>query len=275
MRRYFYLVILCITTELTSAQWISDWFPENPNVKPFAANFLEGRTGAIYLFDLDKIRLDIGTSRDLIKLTSDENTMSVGFDFFTYTRLRKQNNFKFPVETIDYMFGINYGYKVVYGKKDIGLRFRLSHISAHLVDGLYDKNSEQWIDNRKPFVYSREFFEIFPYYSYSGFRGYLGLTYIFHTVPGVFKKRIIQIGMDYFIDYLRTKNFTPFAAYDLKFSGTTKYAATHTVNTGIKFGQPESRGFSVYFSFISGRNVHGELFDISEQYLAFGFNLDI
>ena len=275
MNKKFLLLIL-LPLSFSFSQWKTISFPSELNVQPFTANFLEARTGAAYLFDLDKLRLDIGTSHDIVQLTSEKKTLSFGADFFTYTRLRKQNNFKFPVETIDYMFGINFGYKITeVNSRDFGFRLRISHISAHLVDGLYEADSTKWKNNRQPFVYSREFVELFPYYRISGFRTYIGFTYLFHTLPSDFKKIILQVGADYFIECLKTESFTPFVAYDLKLSGYSKYQATNTLNAGIKFGKPESRGFSLLFTYISGRNVHGELYDLNEHYFTFGFNLDI
>jgi len=273
-KKFLFLVLIPVSVSFT--QWKNTTFPAELNIQPFTANFLEARMGAAYLFDPGKLRLDIGTTHDIIHLDSDKKTLSFGADFFTYTRLRKQNNFKFPVETIDYMFGINFGYKITeINKRDFGLRLRISHISAHLVDGLYDADSTKWKDGMQPFVYSREFIELFPYYRISGIRTYIGLTYLFHTLPADFKKIIFQIGVEYFIEYLKTESFTPFVAYDLKLSGYSKYQATNSLNAGIKFGNPQSRGFSLLFSYISGRNVHGELYDLNEHYFTFGFNLDI
>ena len=61
--------------------------------------------------DNNKLRLDISTSRDIVKWYDDDETISIGADLFTFTRLRSTDNFKFPVETIDYLFGLNAGYK--------------------------------------------------------------------------------------------------------------------------------------------------------------------
>lgn len=268
-------LIFILFSSIAFAQCKTTVFPADLNIEPFSANFLEARTGAAYLLDLDKLRLDIGISRDIVHITSDKKKYSFGADFFTYTRLRKQSNFKFPVETIDYMFGINFSYKIIIDKKDFGFRVRISHISAHLVDGLYQADSGNWKEGRSPFVYSREFIELFPYYRISGFRAYVGFTYLFHTIPANFKNFILQLGSDYFIDCLKTENFIPFIAYDLKFSGNSKFVSTNSVNVGIKFGEADSRGFSLFFSYISGRNVHGELYDLNEKYFSFGFNLDI
>ena len=174
------------------------------------------------------------------------------------------------------MFGINSGYKKFAGNNEWGVRFRFSHISAHIVDGRYDANTETWRDARKPFVFSNEFFELFPYFKFSGFRVYLGLTYIIHILPENINKGIYQAGFDYFVLPLGTAAVTPFIAYDFKVNGIDNiYVGNNIIKIGVKFGSPFSRGFSILFSYISGRSVHGELYDLNENYANFGINLDL
>jgi hypothetical protein len=222
------------------------------------------------------LRLDIGTTRDIFLIKSKEETISFGADLFTFTRLRSEDNFKFPVETIDFFFGINAGYKKSVGNSEYGLRFRFSHLSAHLVDGRFDGQTGNWVDGRNPFVFSKEFVELFPYYSVSDFRVYLGLTYIFHVIPDIISKSVYQIGFDYYILPLSSGSITPFVAYDFKLNGINdKYFGNNIAKLGVKFGSPRSRGFSILFSYISGKSIHGELFDLTENYFNIGFNLDL
>ena len=257
------------------AQTKTDWFPSELNIQPFTANFLEPKVGFHYLFDIKKVRIDIGTSHDLVRLQTEKNKFSLGADFFTYTRARSEDNFKFPVETIDYMFGINGGFKSSSEQNEFGVRIRFSHISAHLVDGYYDTKLDMWLNEREPFVYSKEFVELIGYYKTLGIRVYAGVTYNFHIIPDNIKKGIIQLGFDYFSDPLRTNVFTPFFAYDFKLSGIEKYTANNIVTAGIKFGEPTSRGFSILVSYFSGKSVHGEFYDLNESYVTIGINLDI
>ena len=274
---------ICLTTlfifgslSLNSFPQVTDeWFPAELNIQPFAANFLEPKAGFEYLFDINKVQINIGVTRDIYHYQDDKTTFSFGADLFTYTRTRSQSNFKFPVETIDFMFGINAGYRIDDEKKEIGVRFRFSHISAHLVDGLYDAENESWLNNRKPFVYSKEFIELFPYIRKDGFRAYLGLTYIIHVIPDVIKKGIFQAGFDYYFLPLCNSSFIPFIAYDFKLTGIEKYSGNNIVTAGIKFGEPLSRGLSILISYLSGKSVHGEFYDVSENYLKIGLNLDL
>jgi len=257
------------------AQFETICFPSDLNIQPFTAHFLEPKVGFQYLFDIDKIRIDIGTSHDIVQWQMKENNFSIGADFFTYTRARSENNFKFPVVMVDYLFGLNGGYKNKTEQYEWGTRLRFSHISAHLVDGYYDSESESWMDGREPFVYSKEFFELLAYYKIYNIRVYGGITYNIHIVPKEIKNEIFQTGFDYFSEQLQTSLFIPFIAYDFKLTGINEYSGNNIISAGIKFGSPESRGFSILASYFSGKSVHGEFYNVSESYATIGINLDI
>ncbi len=284
MKSGLIILVILITYSVNSIpQDGSHWFPLRNNIQPFTANFLEPKAGFEYLFDISKVQINIGATRDIYQYKMGKRIYSIGADLFTYTRARAQSNFKFPVETIDYMFGLNAGYRIFYMGIDYAIRVRLSHISAHLVDGLYESENEQWKNNREPFVYSKEFIETFSYLKTSGFRIYIGLTYIFHVIPEEIKKGIFQIGFDYYFLPFQIRPFnpsstpfiTPFLAYDFKLSGINNYSGNHIFKGGLVFSDGYLEGLSVFISYVSGNSVHGEFYDFSESYWAMGLNLDI
>jgi len=275
MRFILVLFLLSVVKINSIAQTSTEWFPANLNIQPFTAHFLEPKAGFQYLFDLEKVRIDIGTSHDIIHWKAEDESFSFGADFFTYTRARSENNFKFPVETVDYLFGVNGSYKNKSELNEWGARLRFSHISAHLVDGYYDAETESWLEGREPFVYSREFLEFIAYYKIYGIRLYGGVTYNIHIVPDEIKNGMLQVGFDYYANQIQTSLFTPFIAYDFKLTGIDVYSGNNIVSAGIKFGQPESRGFSILASYFSGKSVHGEFYNVNESYAAIGINLDI
>ena len=277
MRTTLIVVVLYFISSLNFAQTKeTTWFPSQLNIRPFTANMLEPKAGFSYLFQKNKIRLDIGTSRDIVHIINGNSTLSFGADLFTYTRIRSQSNFKFPVETIDFFFGINSGYKIVNKNKQYGFRFRFSHISAHLVDGLYNQNQNGWKDNYTPFVYSREFLELFPFYQINTFRAYVGLTYLIHIVPDGIGKGIYQTGFDYYFANVISKNVSPFIADDFKLDYMNNhYFGNNIFSAGIKFGKYDQKGFSILFSYYSGKSIHGLYYSISEHYATLGFNLDL
>jgi hypothetical protein len=270
------IFLFVLFTSVSFAQWQHDLFPSDLNIQPFTANILEPKAGFLFSMDNNKLRLDISTSRDIVKWYDDDETISIGADLFTFTRLRSTDDFKFPVETIDYLFGLNAGYKKQAGEnREYGIRFRLSHISAHLVDGQYDAQTEEWRDGRDPFVFSKEFVELFPYYRINTFRAYVGLTYIFHVIPEDIKKFTIQLGFDYFATQFGTGSITPFVAYDFKLAGNETYVGNNIFSVGVKFGNWKSKGLSLYYTYISGKSIHGEYYDVNENYSAVGFNFEL
>lgn len=272
---YFILILFFIIADFIFAQPIHSWFNSELNIKPFSANFYEPRAGTSFNLNGRFLRLDIGTTQDFFTIQDSSITYSFGADLFTYTRLRSENDFKFPVETIDYFFGINIGLKKLISDGNYGLRFRLSHVSAHLVDGLYDGQNTQWRNGLSPFVFSKEFIELFPFYQYKNLRAYLGLTYIFHVIPDVIGKGIYQLGFDYYLTQLSFGDFTPLAAVDYKISSTSEYYGNIIAAVGVKFGKVNSKGFSLLFTYYKGKSIHAEFFNQDEIYSTIGFNVDL
>lgn len=275
MKIYFLFLALLIISPFNFSQSKDVWFPDDLNIKPFKANFLEPKAGFDQFIGKKQLRLNIGTSQDLLHLIDDNKVISVGMDLFTYTRLREEKNFHFPVDAIDYFFGLNAGYKITCNNINYGFRFRLSHISTHFADGHYDADSNTWRDGRKPIVYSREFFELFPFYEVNGFRTYLGLTYLFHTDPKNVGKGIFQAGFDYGLTCIGNEVFTPFIAYDFKLMEIRKYSGNNIITAGIKFGNYNSKGLSLILSYYAGKSVQGEYYDLNEYYTTIGLNMDL
>lgn len=276
MQKKNILLFVLLYATISFSQWQHELFPADLNIQPFTANILEPKAGFLFNIDNNKLRLDISTSRDIVKWYDENKSISIGADLFTFTRLRSTDNFKFPVETIDYLFGLNAGYKKQFSSdKEIGLRFRLSHISAHLVDGQYDAQTQEWRERRDPFVFSKEFVELFPYYRVNTFRVYAGLTYIFHIVPEDIKQFNAQVGFDYFATQFGGESMTPFVAYDFKLSGNETYVGNNILSVGVKFGNWKNKGLSLYYTYISGKSIHGEYYDVNENYSAIGFNFEL
>lgn len=276
MKKKNILLIIILISNLSFAQWKSQLFPSELNIQPFTANILEPKAGFLFSLDKNQLRLDISTTRDIQQWNKDDITFSLGADLFTFTRLRSTDDFKFPVETIDYLFGLNGGYKKKLNcENELGFRLRISHISAHLVDGQFDAASQQWREDRQPFVFSKEFIEFFPYFRFNSLRAYLGFTYIFHVIPKEIKKINLQLGFDYFATGIGNDFITPFLAYDFKLVGISKYSGNNIFSAGVKFGKWNQKGFSLYYSYFSGKSIHGEYFNLNENYSALGFNLDL
>lgn len=273
MKKLVLLILFILCSVTTFPQSLVTWFPSDINIQPFTANFIEPRTGFAFELGGQKIRLDIGRSQDIINIRNENSTLSFGADLFTFTRLRAESEFHFPVETVDYLFGINSGYRVINQNSEYGFRFRLSHISAHLVDGQYDYKINFWRDGKSAITYTREFIELFPFYSYEGLRLYMGLIYLFHRKPVDVGRGIYQAGFDYY--YTGFKDIYPYVAYDFKLEEINKFSGSSILTAGVKFGNYYSRGLSLSVTYFAGKSIHGEYYNLNESYTTIGFNLDL
>ncbi len=240
--------------------------------EPPTAGIYEPRIGSSFQLDSKELRLDIGTSVDLKRLDFDEDgKLSVGADFFTYSRLRRESNFKFPVETADYYFGANAAYVGKLGGSRIQSRLRIAHISSHLVDG-YSEDSEFWFE---PFVYSREFVDFLAAITVlDGFenRVYLGGTYIFSTAPDDFDPVVPQAGFDF--EYPIWKSINIAAGYDFRLVGAAgRSIGTSALEGGILWRTSDFAGIAFNVNYYSGASMHGMFYKCRDSFTSVGFRI--
>lgn len=234
--------------------------------KPLTANPFEPRVGWFYQNNTEKMRLDIGTSVDLLSGFNEKGSYSFGTDFMTYTRLRDQGRFKFPVETTDFFFGVNGSYAFDY--RPVSLRMRLAHISSHLSDG-YSNDSVLF---KRAYVYSREFVDIVAAYQIDGLRLYAGGNFVFSTLPKAVPRVVPQLGFDYKEDLGKSINFV--AGYDFKLMGTDKVRqGANSIQIGLLFKTLYNNGiFLGYFGYF-GPSIHGLFYRDYDSYNGLGFQV--
>ncbi|MCK5742416.1 MAG: DUF1207 domain-containing protein [Chlorobi bacterium] len=236
--------------------------------KPLTANVFEARVGSFYQFDDEKLRLDIGISHDLTKFQlPDGKVISIGADFFTYTRLRSEGRMKFPVETADYYFGVNASYKGTIADQKVSARFRAAHISSHLVDGY----SSGGTFIQMPFIYSREFLDLTAAIDFELFRPYAGLTYIFSTQPDDVNVFVPQIGFDWDLELAGKFSFV--GGYDFKLGGYNAYTGINSGQLGILYRFTPNAGIMLNGYLYDGKSMHGMFFSEDDSYTGFGFQV--
>ncbi len=274
MKRW--LVILLFTVSVILGQDKLDYFPDTLNISPFTAKMIEPKLGFSFQTGANELELNIGNSSDILHYQASENeSLSIGADFFTFTLLRGETNFHFPVDAVDYLFGVNFGYRKIADEYETGMRLRISHISAHFVDGHFDGPNHRWKNNLNPRVYSREFVEFIPYLKFMNTRVYAGVTYIFSVDPDYIGKDNYHFGLEYFSQNIISKQIRLFFAYDFKLIHLSKYTGNNSLQAGLRFGKILGKGFSIYYQLYSGKSMHGEYFDFSKNYSALGFNLEL
>lgn len=233
-------------------------------IKPPYASQIEPRIGFIFQNN-ENLRLDIGTSLDLYKKEFKHDKLAFGIDFFTFTRLRSEGKFKFPVETSDYFFGINSSYQSQLFGKSLSIRTRIAHISSHLVDGFADSLTFR----KLPFVYSREFIDIVGFLDFDYIRVYGGSMILFSTIPKVFSVFNPQIGFDF--NHPISKLIEIEIGSDFKLQEIeNKWREQISIQTGITFRTFEKMGITLFGNYFKGSNIHGMFFNENDEYFALG-----
>jgi len=221
----------------------------------------ESKVGVIKYTDKKNLKLDIGVSFDLIGYRHKNNHYSFGVDFFTFSNLRSESNFKFPVDAIDYLFGINFNLKKKLSRSsDISHRLRISHISSHFEDGhVYERSDTIFT----PFVFSKEFIDFATVLDVSlskvlFLKNLLALNYIFHSIPKM-SKFSGQYGIE--IRYYISKIFSAYVSNDLTLaSANSKTNLNENFEGGLSFGAHNSRSVNLYFAFYDGQDYRGQYY---------------
>ncbi len=264
VRLHFVVVlVLAAQTTTTSAE------TRRPFPSPIANPF-ETRNGFIWQATDERLRLDIGANVDLWreKCPDSVTAWTIGADVQTWTRLRSESNFKFPVETVDYWFGVHGTYG---SESSVHARLRLAHISSHLVDGMADSAG---LLTPPPFVYSREFADVFVGYTAGFFRPYMGLTIVWSTQPRDANRIIPQTGCDIRIPIAMNNTVALHAGYHLSLIGINGvYAASHAFQAGIVANTANGVGVMVGMYGFNGRSMHGMYFREKDDYVGLGLQL--
>lgn len=278
MKKYYLIFIIVIVPFVIQAQnpieTEYEFFPNDLTIHPFTANQLEPKLGFVFKMNSNQLWLNIGNSMDLIRIKHNSEIFSIGADLFTWTLLKKEDNFHFPVDAVDYMFGLNFGFKTATHNYSFGGRIRWSHISAHFVDGHFDADQQQWKDGMEPRVFSREFIEVLGFYSFYNLRVYVGGTYLYHVDPSWIGKANLQTGLEYYFKEAISYNISPYIAADGTMR-TSDNKRNFTLTTGVKFGKIEGRGLRIFYQYYFGNDINGEYFDVRREYSTLGINLDL
>lgn len=243
--------------------------------QPLLANIYESRLGATFMDNDKKLRLDIGGNYDFYQSYSTENFhYGLGAEFFTYTRLRSEGNFKFPVETTDFYFGVNYSFNKRIEGAELEGRFRVAHISTHLSDG-YSSNGIFFV---QPFVYSREFVDLaFAYRTETllniNLRTYAGFIYNFSYLPKDINLFIPQLGIE--AEKSLSNWISLVLCYDFKLNGyeDLKLGMNNLVG-GIRFKPMDNRSILLKFEYYSGENYYGQFYRENTKYFGTGIQVE-
>lgn len=209
----------------------------------------------------DRVTGVMGSRIPFLNFHTGDFHLQVGFDAGVWTDLRMVSNvFGFPLTAVDYLFGVPFMAK--YGPLSASLE--LSHISAHLGDGL--------LMPRDPIKYTREFARLVVAYTLTThqvtMRFYAGGQLLLHTVPQV-PPGAAEVGVE--ARYERWDAVQPYVALTGLYQGDT---GTFDVGSqlGVFLASVSSRAFSFRFALAGywGSDRRGQFFGDSMSRVTVG-----
>lgn len=259
-------------------------FPAGLNFIPLKANNQEARFGLLYYTSTTNLKVDIGNTVDLLSVTFNNSgsCIAAGIEFMAYAFSKSYAGKRLQISAVDGFFGGNISYSKLINGNKLLVRFRIIHNSAHLVDGSYDADKNSWIDGKEPLPFTKDFGEITlahqNYYDDVIFKYYGGLSYASLIRPEELMKFNFHTGFEIALPNILATVFENddnlFLAEHFFLDGITKYFGSQQLMAGIKFGNWDKRGFVIYASYYSGRDMFSSYYDRKIKKFGVGFSID-
>ena len=261
-----------------------EFLPSGLHFQSIKANFQEAKVGVFYFPSDANLKLDLGNSIDLLsfKYPNNQLHLTFGIDFFAYALSTSFAGNRLQIDALDGLFGGNATLSKRYNRDRLIFRFRILHNSAHLVDGHYNQNANEWINNQKPIPFTKDFGELLTAYemnfNFILLRYYGGLSYATLVRPASLKRWNFLGGAELVFPSLIGKVFNNpanlFASYHLLLNGENKYRGNSDFMFGIKFGDWYKKGIMFYAEYYSGQRRFDEYFREKVEEFGLGFYVD-
>jgi hypothetical protein len=263
-----------------------EFLPGAPLLPPLIANPQEPRVGLRKEIGTSRLKLDIGASLDLLGYSfDDDHTQQVRFgaDFFTYALTTSAQGLRLQVDAVDGFFGGHIVYQSQGVESVVGLRLRLMHLSAHLVDGHIDPSTQTWRDNRAPLPFTRDFGELLGFYACSlgplDVMPYAGFSYATLVRPSSIKRWQalggVEITSGESFGNVFGKPFELYLADNLTLAGVPEWVGTNIFEMGTKFGGWRASGLRLYINYASGLELFSQYYNVRNSRWGIGFAFDV
>ena len=250
---------------------------------PLVANAHEPRTGLRKEIGSSRMKLDIGSTVDILQYTpSDEYVLRMGIEFFTYALTTSNEGLRLQIAAVDGFFGGHVTFSPRQRIPGMSFRLRLLHVSAHLIDGSFDTGTGQWKNNRLPIPYTRDFGELVAAYSDPRgpvpFRLYAGFSYATLVRPSNLKRVSVIAGGEAhssaFPGMILGTQSVAYLAYHFLVSGVPAYIGGNSIEAGLKIGEWSGSGFKFYLSYYNGPELFSQFYDMRRTEWGVGFAFD-
>jgi hypothetical protein len=253
--------------------------PGKVDFPPFQASLTEPRFGLSKAVATGTIKVDLGNSVDLIRLSLGKDTLrqrvyAVGIDFFTYVHVTGWDGLRLQVDAIDGFFGGHVTHTIPMNRSELQFRFRFLHLSAHYADGHFDQAAQQWKTNREPVPFTRDMADFTAALRHGDLRFYVLLEHAFRIRPFNQHRTWYQAGGEWFFGHFGSRNLHPYVAQDVRLVGFESYNTNWSSMIGLKWGEVYGSGINIFLRYFSGIGPFAEYSDIRTNEWSLGFSID-
>jgi hypothetical protein len=281
VKKILWLIVLilseCVAGEADTTRW--ELKPGKVDFPPFQASITEPRFGMSKSVATGTIKVDLGNSVDLIRLSRGkdkirERVTAVGIDFFSYVRVTGWDGLRLQVDAIDGFFGGHITHTVPLNRCELQFRLRFLHLSAHYADGHYEQSAGQWKTNREPVPFTRDMADFTAAFRVGDFRFYGLVEHAFHIRPSNQRRTWYQAGGEWFLGHFGSRNLHPYVAQDVRRVGFESYSTNWSTILGLKWGEVYGSGINIFLRYYSGIGPYAEYSDIRTKEWSLGFSID-
>lgn len=263
------LITSSLHAQPDSTRW--SWFPDRLLFIPLVGSHEEPRMGIAQEVGTSRMNVSIGNSVEVLEYSRGSDTVRASVVFLASALANDYRGYRLKIDAADGIFGIGFVYQ---NASPLGVRFRILHLSAHLVDGHYNDELQMWRDGKVPFPFSRNYGELIAAYTTPMrsmlLRLYGGVSYAPIVKPVQIRAWTGIAGWE-----LRTPG-TPhwYLAHHFFIMGTPLTIGTNTLEGGMKFGTWQGRGFRLFISYRNGWDSFGEYYNVRRESFTIGFAFD-
>jgi len=279
----FILFSILLVGQIFSQDVKLELFPEGQNFMPLKASHQEARLGILYYPENGYLKVDIGNSSDLFALSfMDNDKLTFAIDFMAYALSTNYSGKRLQIAVLDGFFGGHGAYRLSYDDRNLLIRFRIIHNSAHFVDGLWDASTQNWIGPDRPIPFTQDFGEITVadenIFNFGNLKYYGSIAYATMVRPGELEKWFFNAGLEInsnkIFGQISQKPVNLFFASHNVFAGKPDYQLSSNNLLGVKFGKWNGKGVVFYFQYYNGNSKFSEYYFKRVSQFGIGFSVD-
>lgn len=261
-----------------------EFLPNGLNFVPLKANMQEAKIGVLFFPGNKNLKVDVGNNIDLLKINivPENINLATGIEFMGYALSTNYKEYRLQIDALDGFFGGNITLKKTYKESELNIRLRIIHNSAHFVDGHYDfvKKALLGVDNSISFT--KNFYELTIAHqlnkSFGYFKYYGGFSHSFFVRPAEIKRLNFHAGIEFSLENLLGKIFNRneniFIANHFTVSGFHEYVGSQQTMLGLKLGDWDAKGITLYASYYTGLNYFDAYYGERISKFGIGFYVD-